>query len=685
MLPSDNPFAVASPLQDEYPVFDRIHFEHYRPAFDAGMAEQRAEVDAISGNPQPPTFANTVEALQRSGAVLRRAGGVFFNLVASDSTPQMRELAGELATELTEHRDALRLDRALFARLSAVHASRHDADLSDEQVNLVERLYRDFVRAGAGLAESDQETLRGLNGRIAALGAKFVEDVLTESNDLALHVTDESELEGLSEDMVDAARRAAADHGRPGYLLPLVLPTVQPALGSLRRRDVRRRLFEAATTRGLRGNQHDTRETLTEMAALRARRAGLLGFASHAAYVVADQTAGTVEAVTRRLDDLAVPAVRNAKRERAMLESVARADGLEGPLEPWDWAYYSERVRAEQYDVDEARLRPYFATENVLRKGIFAAAAQLYGLAFEQRTDLPLPHPDAEVFAVTDESGAHLGLLVCDWFARDSKRGGAWMDEFVGQSRLLGTRPVVTLNLNIPKPAAGRPALMSSSEVITAFHEFGHALHGLLSDCTYPRTSGTHVARDFVEFPSQVNEMWAWWPSVLAGYAVHHETGEPIPAELVERMHRARGFGWGFRTHEQLGAAVLDWEWHGRSPDDERVLPDDVEEFERLALERHGLHDPLIPPRYRSTYFAHVFDDDDAYAANYYGYMWSETLDADTVVWFEANGGLTRANGDRFRALVLSRGDTVDLMAATAELLGREPSLEPLLVRRGLT
>ncbi|MGY2874920.1 peptidyl-dipeptidase Dcp [Marmoricola sp. URHA0025 HA25] len=686
MLPADNPFALASPLPDEYPVFDRIRLEHYRPAFDAGMAEQRAEVAAIGAYPDPPTFANTAEALERSGAILRRVGGVFFNLVASDSTPAMRELAVELATELSEHRDAVHLDPALFERLASVHATRHDSGLTDEQVNLVERLHTDFVRAGAALDEDDQATLRGLNSRLAALGERFVQHVLEDANDLALHLTDADDLDGLSADVVDSARRAAVERGVEGWLLSLVSPTVQPALGSLRRRDVRRRLFEASTTRAMRGNSHDTRETLAEIAALRARRAALLGFPSHAAYVVEDQTAGSVEAVTTRLEALAAPAIRNVATERSVLEEAARADGLAGPLEPWDWAYYSERVRAEQYDVDESRLRPYLALENVLREGIFAAAAQLYGLEFEQRTDLPLPHPDAEVFEVTDAAGTHLGLLVCDWFTRDSKGGGAWMDEFVGQSRLLGTRPVVTLNLNIPRPAPGHPALMTTTEVTTAFHEFGHALHGLLSDCTYPRTSGTHVARDFVEFPSQVNEMWAWWPSLLSAYAVHHETGEPIPGELVERLHAAESHGRGFATHEHLAAAVLDWEWHQVSPAEEPMSADQVEAFERAALERHGLRDPLIPPRYRSTYFVHVFSDGpDTYAANYYGYMWSETLDAETVDWFRANGGPTRANGDRFRDLVLSRGDTVDLMAATAALLGHEPALEPLLVRRGLT
>jgi peptidyl-dipeptidase Dcp len=684
MLADDNPFAQPSPLTDEYPPFDRIRFEHYRPAFVEGIAEQLAEVRAITADPEPPTFANTVEALERSGALLRRVGGVFHNLVASDSTPQMRELDAELARMLTAHSDAIHLDKALFARLDAVHDARHDSGLTDEQVDLVERLHTDFVRAGAALTDEQQAELRELNARLAELGAQFGTRLLNDTNDLAVHVTDPAELDGLSDDAIEAAADAARARGLDGYLLTLVLPTSQPALGALRNRDLRRRLHTASISRGGRGNENDTREILTEMAAIRARRAALHGYPTHAAYVVADQTAGTVEAVTERLAALAGPAIRNAARERAELEEAMHADGVDGPLQPWDWAYYSEVVRRQRHDLDESLLRPYFEVRRVLRDGLFLAATRLYGLAFTDRTDLPRPHPDAEVFEVTDAAGTHLGLLVCDWFTRDSKRGGAWMSEFVDQSRLLGTRPVVTLNLNIPRPPSGKPALMTTDEVRTAFHEFGHALHGLLSDCTYPRTAGTHVPRDFVEFPSQVNEMWRWWPEVLASYAVHHATGEPIPHDLVDRLLASEDHGEGFATHEYLGAALLDWEWHLRAPDAEQVPVDAVDEVERAALDRHGMLDELIPPRYRSTYFAHVFGAADGYDARYYGYIWSEVLDAETVEWMKDNGGLRRENGDRFRDLLLSRGDTVDVMAATAELLGHEPRLEPLLRRRGL-
>ncbi|HET9501780.1 MAG TPA: M3 family metallopeptidase [Marmoricola sp.] len=685
MLAAENPFAQPSPLTDEYPQFDRIRFEHYRPAFEAGMAEQLAEIETIASSPEPATFDNTVEALERSGALLRRVADVFFNLVSSDSTPQLRALDAELAGPLAAHNDAILLHEGLFARLERVHQERQHGGLDAEQVDLVERLHTDFVRAGAALSVRDREQLMALNARLAELGAQFGNRLLDDTNDLAVHVTDVAELDGLSDDAVEGAAEAARARGLDGYLLTLVLPTKQPALASLTDRRLRRRLHEASVSRGSRGNEHDTRAILAEMAHIRAQAAALHGFPSHAAYVVADQTAGTVEAVGERLAALAGPAVRNARAEQAELEAALAADGVDGPLQPWDWAHYAEKVAAAKESFDDADVRPYFEMSRVLHDGIFFAAGRLYGLTFVERHDLPLPHPDAEVFEVSDADGNHLGLFVCDWFTRDSKRGGAWMSEFVGQSRLLGTRPVVTVNMNVAKPAPGKPALMTRDEVDTAFHEFGHALHGLLSDCTYPRTSGTNVPRDFVEFPSQVNEMWAWWPEVLASYAVHHATGEPLSEGVAARLAHRSTFGEGFATSEYLGAALLDWEWHSRSADGGPVSVAEVEEFEHAALDRHGLLDPLVPPRYRSSYFNHVFGAAHGYDAGYYGYIWSEVLDADTVEWMKDNGGLRRENGDRFREVLLSRGDTRDVMAATVELLGREPRLEPLLRRRGLT
>jgi peptidyl-dipeptidase Dcp len=680
---AENPFLSPSSFPDEYPPFNRIRFEHYQPAFEAGMREQMAEVEVIAADPEAATFANTVEALERSGAVLRRVSLVFQNIVASDSTDAMRDLEAQLAPQLTAHYDAIQQHVGFFARLQQVYAFRHQAGLDPEQINLVERLHTDFVRAGAALSGEDRARLRELNGRLAELASAFGTALLRDTNDLALLVEDAAELDGLPIDALEAAAQAAKERGEEGFLLPLVLPTQQPAEADLTNRDVRRRLHEAAISRGRRGNQWDTRATLTEIAAIRAERAALHGFANHAAYVVDDETAGTTDAVTERLLPMVAPAMRNVARVRAELEELLHADGYDGPLQPWDWAYYNEKRQASQHQFDPSSVRPYFSLDKVVRDGIFAAAHQLYGLSFHRELDLPLPHPDAVIYEVTDEGGAHVGLVVCDWFARDSKRGGAWMHEFVSQSKLLGTRPVVTLTMNIPKPLPGHPALLTLDELDTAFHEFGHVLHGLLSNCRYARTAGTNVPRDFVEFPSQVNEMWAWWPGLLASYAVHDETRQPIPADVVEHLLASQSEGDAYGTLEILAATLLDWAWH-LLPAGTRIAPDDVDEFERKALEGFGLSSDVVPPRYGSAYFSHIFSDAEGYSSRYYSYLWAEVLDADTVEWFRGNGGLTRANGRRFSDLLLSRGGTVDVLAATTEFLGREPRIEPLLARHGL-
>jgi peptidyl-dipeptidase Dcp len=632
-------------------------------------------------NPEPATFANTVEALELSGRTLDRLLRVYENLGASMSTEKMRELESELAPLIAEHEDEIRLDPRLFARVDAVHERRGEG-LTPEQRRVVERYHRDLVRAGAALPEEDRDRLRGVNVQITSLTTEFGSRVLAESNELAVHVTDRADLDGLADSAVDAAAGAASAAGLEGYLLTLVLPTIQPALPSLNRREVRRRLHEAATSRGLRGGENDTRELVTRIARLRAERAALLGFTDHAAYVAADQTAGSSEAVLSMLDELAGPAMRNLKAEQARLEELMRADGLEEPVQPWDWAYYAARDKAETYDVDANALRPYFELERVLHDGIFFAASRLYGLSFAERHDLPVYAEDVRVFEVLDHDGAALGLFVCDWFARPTKRGGAWMDTFVPQSHLLGTLPVVVVCLNVPPPADGRPALMSIDEVRTGFHEFGHALHGLFSDAVYPRLQGTAVPRDFVEFPSQVNEMWAWEPEVLANYAIHHETGQPLAQDVVDRLIASQSHGQGFDTVAMLGAALLDQEWHRLTDDGAPVDPTEVEDFETEALARHGVLAPLVPPRYRSGYFAHIFSG--GYDAGYYSYLWSEVLDADLVDWFTENGGLTRANGDAFRRGLLSRGGTVDPLEAFAAVRGRAPSIRPLLERRGL-
>jgi len=686
-LRADNPFAAPSALPYGLPAFGEVHAEHYLPALEAGMAQQRAQVEAIATAPELPTLANTVEAIERSGRLLARVSAVFFNLSAAASTPGLREIEATVAPLLAAHRDAMYLDERIFARVDAVHAARHDTGpagdplLTAEQVRLAERYHRDFVRAGAGLPPAEAARLRGLNAELSTLTTRFHADLLAETEHLALRLDSAEELAGLSADAVAAAMAAAATRGLDGWLLTLALPTQQPALALLRDRSVRQRLYTAAASRGGRGGEHDTRATLVRVARLRAERAALLGYPSHADYVIADETAGSREAATAMLTGMINPALENALAEGRELDDRLIADGYREPLEPWDWAYYAELVRRERFCLDQAALRVYLELHRTLEEGVFRAAAGLYGLSFQRRRDLAGYAPDVEVYEVFDADGQGCGLLLGDWFVREGKAGGAWMNSFVRQSHLLGDRPVVVVNANVPRPPEGEPALLTPDLVRTLFHECGHALHGLLSDVTYPRFSGTSVPRDFVEFPSQVNEMWAWWPDVLAGYAVHHLTGEAMPRELGDALAAAESYGQGFGTTELLAAALLDLAWHGLAADRE-VNPDDVAAFEQEALAHHGLALPQIPPRYRSTYFAHIFSG--GYGAGYYSYLWSEVLDADTVDWFAERGGLVRESGELFRRALLSRGGAVDPMEAYAAVLGRPPRIEPLLERRGL-
>ena len=681
-LPADNPFAAPSDLPFQLPPFDRIEVAHFRPAFDAGMAAQRAEVDAIAENPGPPTFENTLEALERCGRLLTRVSYVFYNLTSSLSSDAIDAVEAEIAPLLSAHNDAIRLDPRLWTRIAAIDEARDTLDLDEERTRLLDRYVKDFVRSGAALDEAPKERLKEINAELSSLTAEFKRRLLADTNDLAVHVTDVADLDGLSDGEIAAAREAAVARGLDGYLLTLVLPTAQPALARLTNRSVRERLHTASVTRGLRGNDNDTRATLTRMVALRAERAALLGYPDHASYVVADQTAGTLDAVTTMLGGLVAPAVRNAAAEAAELEALLVADGGAAPLQPWDWALYADRVRKERYAVDTAALKPYFELRRVVDDGVFFAATSLYGLGFRRRTDLPTYHPDVEVYDVTAPDGTPLGLFLADWYARDSKRGGAWMSSFVGQSGLLGTGPVIVINLNIPKPPAGEPTLLTLDELRTAFHEFGHVLHGLLSDVRYPRLAGTSVPRDFVEFPSQVNEMWAFEGPVLARYAVHHETGEPLPADRVEALLAAQVYGEGQATTEYLAAALLDLEWHRLAGDAATVAAADVESFEAEALSRNGIAVRLVPPRYRTSYFSHVFAG--GYSAGYYSYIWSEVLDADTVEWFREQGGLQREAGAVFARELLSRGGARDPMEAFAAVRGRPPVIEPLLARRGL-
>src|SRR3954447_23294405 len=677
VLSADNPLAAPSALPFALPPFAAVTLEHCREALLAGMAEQRAEVAAIVGSDEPPTFENTVVALERSGRLLSRAGLVFGNLASSLSTPRLREIERELAPLESAHSDAIRLDPALFARIDAVHAARREADPDDEAVRLVERYHLDFVLSGAQLDEAGRARLSELNRELSELSTTCGQNLQIATEAAAVRVADAAELDGLGEEEVAAAAGAAADRGVEGYLLTLLLPTGQPVLAKLRNRELRRRVVEAPVPRAASG-EHDNRPVAARMAQLRAERARLLGFATHADLIAADQTAKTTEAIDAMLGSMVAPSVANAEKEADALREAAARDDVE--LAAWDWAFYSEQVRAERYAVDTTALRPYFELDRVLVDGVFHAAELLYGYRFTPRPDLVGYHPDVRVWEVTGADGEPAGLYLGDYFAREGKRGGAWMSSFVTQSRLLGTRPVVVNNLNITRAAAGQPTLLTLDEVNTLFHEFGHALHGLMSAVTYPRFSGTSVPRDFVEYPSQVNEMWALWPEVLAHYARHVETGEPLPAAVVEAIDAAQLWGEGFATLEYLSATLLDQAWHRITPETE--VGDPIA-FEKEALEAAGVASKLVPPRYRTTYFQHIFAG--GYAAGYYSYIWSEVLDADTVEWFKENGGLRRENGDVFRSRLLAVGGSVDPLTAFRAVRGRDADPGPLLRRGGLS
>ncbi|MCR6689872.1 M3 family metallopeptidase [Cellulomonas sp.] len=684
-LDASNPFAAPSTLPYGLPDYARIRTEHYLPAIEAGFAEHRAQVEAIASDPAEPTVENTLVALERAGRLLHRVLTAFFNQSSADSTPELDAIEETVAPQLAAHLDAIHLDARLFGRLESLDAQARSGALTLEPDTawLLHRALTRFVRAGVRLDAAAQDRLRELNAEITRLQTVFGREVLAAQNEAAVLVTDEAELDGLPDDARAAAARAAAARGHEGaWLLELQLPTGQPQLTTLRDRGVRERLFRASASRGL-GGAHDSRALLLDLARLRAERAQLLGYEHHADYVAADATAGSARAVADILERLAPAAVANARAEAVELAAGLQQDHPGATLEPWDWAYYAEQVRARVRSIDETALRPYLELERVLADGVFRAATALYGLTFAERHDLVGYHPDVRVFEVFDADGSGLGLFLADYWTRDAKRGGAWMNNLVDQSTLLGEPPVVVNNLNIPQPPDGEPTLLAWDEVITLFHEFGHALHGLLSAVRYPSQSGTEVPRDFVEYPSQVNEIWAWEPSVVQAFAVHHVTGEPMPAQWVDTLLAGRQDGEGFKTTEYLAAALLDQAWYRLAPDEVPTDPEQVEPFEAAALAAAGVDFAPVPPRYRSAYFNHVFSS--GYSAGYYSYIWSEVLDADTVEWFRENGGLRRENGDAFRTRLLARGGSVDPMQAFRDLRGRDPQIEPLLVRRGLT
>jgi peptidyl-dipeptidase Dcp len=681
MLDASNPFARESTLPFGYPAFDKIKNEDYAPAFAEGMRQHMVEITAIANNRAAPSFENTIVAMERSGRLLNRVNTVFGSLVGANTNDTLNALDKEMAPKLSAHNDAIRLNPKLWARIDALYAKRAALHLDSESAYLLERYHTDFVRAGAKLSEPDKQKLKAYNGQLAALQTTFSQNVLKEAIASALVVDTRAELAGMTDKEIDAAAVEGKKRGLDGkFVLPVVNTTGQAALSELTNRAVRTRLLAASMARGSHGGPYDNRAVVLQIARLRAERAALLGYPSHAAYQLEDQTAQTTTAVDKLLAELAKPAVNNARKEAADIQALIDKEHGGFKAGPQDWDFYSDKVRAERYAFDANQLRPYFEFNNVLTNGVFFAAGKEYGITFKERKDLPVYDPDVRTFDVFDADGTQLAIFIMDPYARSNKRGGAWMNAYVGQSSLLGTKPVVANHLNIPKPAAGEPTLMTYDEVRTMFHEFGHALHGMFSNVKYPRFSGTRVPRDYVEFPSQVNEMWSVWPEVLANYAKHYQTGAAMPQALLDKVQASKKFNEGYRTTEYLAASLLDMSWHELGVNQ---IPTDVVGFEANALKQAGVDFPLVPPRYRTTYFSHVFSG--GYSAGYYGYLWAEKLDADTVEWFKENGGLTRKNGDHFRQTLLSRGGTVDAMQLYRNFRGRDAVIAPLLERRGLT
>ena len=677
---AENPFFAPSPLPFGAPPFDRIRNRDYLPAIEEGMRRHLGEVEEIAGRAETATFENTIAELERSGELLTRVLKAFGGVTAANTNDELQEVQIVAAPMLAAHTDAVFLNDALYRRVLAIYEERDRIGLSAEQKQLVERYCREFVRAGARLSDTDKTQLRALNQEESTLTTEFQNRLLAATKAGALVFDDRSQLEGLSDGDLAAAAEAANGRELAGrWVLPLQNTTQQPALEALRRREVRQRLFDASIHRADRGDSLDTRVLIQRLAQLRAERAALLGFETAAAYVLDDQMAKTPEAANRLLTDIGVAAVAKARMEGARMQAIIDRQNGGFTLEPWDWQFYAGQVRKAEFDLDEAEVKPYFELERVLRDGVFFAANRLYGLTFHERTDVPVYQPDVRVYEVFDADGSPLALFYADYFKRDNKSGGAWMDSFADQAELLGTKAVIYNIANFAKPAPGQPALLSFDEVTTLFHEFGHALHGMLSRVVYPMLSGTNVPRDFVEFPSQFNEHWALEPTVFANYARHHRTGEAMPETLVDRIKRARTFNQGFALSEYIGAALLDMAWHtlpAGSP------PLDIDRFEAEALTRYQLTGHGLAPRYRTTYFAHIWNG--GYEGGYYAYLWAEVLDHDAFAWFVEHGGMSRANGDIFRERILSRGGTQDPAELYREFRGRDPNPRPLLVERGL-
>ena len=678
---NENPFYTESDLYMKYPPFDKVKNEHYRPAFKKGMEKHMVEIEAIANNIDSPTFENTIVAMEISGALLDRVATVFFSLSSAHTNDEMEKIRSEMAPKLSAHSDQILLNKSLFERVNELNGSRANLGLDEESMRLIQKYYTDFVRSGAKLSPEEKEKLKSINGEIAVLQTNFSQNILKEVNALAVVVDSRNELDGLTDSAIEAAANEAKVRGLDGkYVIALKNTSGQPSMSSLTNRGLREKIHKTSLSRGSRGGEFDNRENLSKVIKLRAQRAELMGYSNHAAYRLESQTAQTPEAVNERLSSLAPKALSNAKKEAADLQKMIDVEGGEFQLASWDWDYYTEKVRADRYSFDASQLNPYFEMDNVLQNGVFFAANQLFGISFKERFDLPVYQDDVRVFEVFNEDGSTLALFIYDGYARSSKRGGAWMNAYVSQSKLKDNLPVVANHQNVVKPPAGEPTLLSFDEVITMFHEFGHALHGMFSNVNYPYFSGTSVPRDFVEYPSQVNAMWAVWPSVLKNYAVHYKTNESMPKELLDKVLAAQKFNQGFSTTEYLAASILDQSLHQLTS---KQVPeaDDLIAFEADALKTGGIAFDAVPPRYRSTYFSHIIG---GYSAGYYSYIWSEVLDADTVEWFKENGGLKRENGEHFRIRLLSRGGSQDALTIFKEFRGAEPNIQPLLDRKGL-
>jgi peptidyl-dipeptidase Dcp len=674
-----NPFFAPSALPFQAPPFDKIKDEDFQPAIEAGMAQQQAEIQSIANNPDAPTFDNTIVAMEKSGQLLARVMPAFDGVTGANTNDILQKVRTIEAPKLAAHQDFIYLNTKLFARVAAIYEQRATLKLDPESLRLLEYDYDKFVHAGANLSEADKSELRKLNEEDSSLSDTFTNKLLDATKQGAFVTTDKAALAGLSEARIAAAAQAAKSRQMEGFVIPLQNTTQQPDLDALGNRATRQSIFEHSWNRTERGDANDTRDTIARLAQLRAQKAKLLGFSNFAAWTLEDQMAKTPQAALQFMDAIVPAATAQAAREAKDNQAVIDAQKGGFQLQPWDWDFYAEQVRKARYDLDDALVKPYFELNNVLQNGVFYASNQLYGLTFKERHDIPVYQTDVRVFEVSDANGKSLALFYCDYFKRDNKNGGAWMSTFVDQSHLLGKLPVVYNVANLPKPAEGEPALISFTDVITMFHEFGHALHGMFADTEYPALSGTQTARDFVEFPSQFNEHWASDPAVFAHYAKHYKTGAPMPEDLVARLRKSDTFNKGYDMTEILAAAELDMQWHSLPPTAPLQNPD---EFEKQALDKTHLNVSYVPPRYRSTYFAHIWGGE--YSAGYYAYLWTEMLADDAYQWFVEHGGLTRANGDRFRQMVLSRGNTEDLGKMYDSWRGAPPNAKAMLKYRGL-